>query len=264
MTSYRFVVLGARGSIPVSGDAFARYGGNTTCQAIIADNEIVAFLDAGTGLPSFGSIGVPLAPVVDVFVTHYHWDHIQGLSMFDELWRGSCGVHVWGPDDPRAAFDRAIAPPLFPVSIAEAAAISFKSLDEPVAVGELIVTPFPVHHPQGACGFRIDGPNQSIGIVTDHESGKGLDDSIAEVISGVDVLFHDAQYLPSETDIHDGWGHSTYEDAVAMAKRVGAGKLILTSHDPRRTDDKVDEIVDIVRGMFDPADASRPGLEITL
>ncbi len=248
----------------MSGDAYARYGGNTTCQAIVVDDEIVAFLDAGTGLPSYGRIGVRLAPVVDVFVTHYHWDHIQGLSMFDELWKGTCGVHVWGPNDPRDAFDRAIAPPLFPVSIAEAATIDFNPLDGDVTVHGLTVRPFPVHHPQGASGFRIDGPTQSIGIVTDHESGKGLDDSIAETLQDVDVLFHDAQYLPSETETHDGWGHSTYLDAVAMAERVGAGTLVLTSHDPRRTDDHVDEIVAIVRGMFPSVEASRPGLEIAL
>jgi ribonuclease BN (tRNA processing enzyme) len=113
-------------------------------------------------------------------------------------------------------------------------------------------------------GYRIDGPTGSVAIVTDHESIPECDDVIADAIQGVDVLFHDAQYLPSEAEEHIGWGHSTWENAVAMAKRTGAKKLVLTSHDPRRTDDDIHAMVAAARVEFENTIAAGPGLELPL
>jgi ribonuclease BN (tRNA processing enzyme) len=248
----------------VSGPDFVRFGGNTTCFAVVVDGLTVAFIDAGTGLAAYHSYGLSLAPSVSIFLTHYHWDHIQGLSMLEELWSGTCDVRVWGPDEPAAVLERAIAPPLFPVSISDAESISFNPMPASVVVAGVSFTSIPVHHPQGALGYRIDGPHRSIGIITDHESGSDLDDEIARRIAGVDVLIHDAQYEPSERTAHVGWGHSTYEDAVALASRVGASELVLTSHDPSRTDGDIDEMVRHVRTVFEASSASVQGLQVEL
>jgi ribonuclease BN (tRNA processing enzyme) len=258
------LVLGARGSIPVSGPDFVRYGGNTSSFAIIVDDLAVAFVDAGTGLASYRSYGVRLAPRVSIFITHYHWDHIQGLSMLDELWRGACDITVHGPGDPSVTLPEAIRPPYFPVSISDATAISCSAMDGPVDVAGLTFSSFPLHHPQGAMGYRIDGPRRSIAFVADHEAGTEIDDEIRTAVEGVDVLIHDAQYLPSEQDLHVGWGHSTYEDAIRMAREIGATELILTSHDPRRTDREIDITMSHVRDEFEAALAAGQGLEVIL
>ncbi|MGI9665888.1 MAG: MBL fold metallo-hydrolase [Acidimicrobiia bacterium] len=263
MNDAHITVLGGRGSIPVSGPDFVRYGGNTSCFAIVVGGKAVAFIDAGTGLAAYRSYGIELAPQVAIFLTHYHWDHIQGLSMLDELWRGACDVCVWGPADPREVLVRAIAPPVFPVSIDEAA-VRFASVSDPVEVEGFTVTAFPINHPQGAVGYKVQGPNRSIAIVTDHESGTAIDDGIREAIAGVDVLVHDAQYLPSEVESHAGWGHSTYEDAIAMARSVGVSELILTSHDPARSDRTIDSMMSHVRTEFEASLGAGQGLEVSL
>jgi ribonuclease BN (tRNA processing enzyme) len=264
MSNAHITVLGARGSIPVSGSRFARYGGSTTCFALVVDRVTVAFVDAGTGLVDAGLLGLDLAPSVGVFLTHYHWDHTQGLSMMDEMWSGACDICVWGPDEPQAILERAISPPLFPVSIADVPSIRFVHMDEPVEIDGLTITSFAVHHPQGALGYRIDGPNRSVAIVTDHEAGTTLDTGILAAISGCDVLIHDAQYLPAEADIHIGWGHSTYLDAVRAAKGADVRELVLTSHNPDRSDTAIDEMVGSSRALSVNTEAARPGMEIPL
>lgn len=264
MAESHLLVLGARGSIPVSGPDFVRYGGNTTSIAVIVDDLAVAFIDAGTGLSSYRSYGVNLAPSVAIFISHYHWDHIQGLSMLDQLWKGACNIQVYGPGSPRDALTKAIRPPYFPVAIEDAQAIACTAMSGTVEVAGIRFTSFPLHHPQGAIGYRIDGQRRSVAIVADHESGTPVDDDIRAAIVGVDVLVHDAQYLPEEAADHTGWGHSTYDDAIAMAKDVGATELILTSHDPQRTDRAIDSTMSHVRDRFEAAFAAGQGLEVTL
>jgi ribonuclease BN (tRNA processing enzyme) len=264
MSEAHITVLGARGSIPVSGSRFADYGGSTTCFALAIGRVTVAFVDAGTGLIDASLLGLELAPSVGVFLTHYHWDHTQGLSMMDEMWTGACDIRVWGPDDPQAILERAISPPLFPVSIAEVPSVRFMHMDAPVEIEGLTVTPFDVNHPQGALGYRIDGPDRSVAIVTDHEAGTSADPKILNAISGCDVLIHDAQYLPVELDAHVGWGHSTYVDAASAALASGVRELILTSHSPNRSDAAIDEMVESTRELFPNTEAARPGMEILL
>jgi ribonuclease BN (tRNA processing enzyme) len=264
MHDARIVILGGRGSIPVSGLDYVRYGGSTTSFAIVVGGQAVGFIDAGTGMHALGNHGIRLAPAFDVFLTHYHLDHIQGLSMLDELWRRTCDVTVWGPGDPGVVLEKAISPPLFPVSIADDASIRFATVVSEVGIDGCRVGSFGVHHPQGAVGYRIEGPNRTVAVVTDHEAGSPLDDSVATAIEGVDVLIHDAQYLPDEVEGHQGWGHSTYLDAVALARSVGAGELLLTSHDPSRTDDEVDAVVEAARAMFPATSAVYEGMEVPL
>ncbi|MGI9529202.1 MAG: MBL fold metallo-hydrolase [Acidimicrobiia bacterium] len=264
MTSTHLTVLGARGSIPVSGPEFVRYGGNTSSFAVSVGGVAVAFVDAGTGLAAYRSFVNALAPSISLFLTHYHWDHIQGLSMLDEMWRGGCDVRIYGPDDPGEVLSAAIAPPLFPVAIGDAASVAFHSMPAEVTVGGVRFISFPLHHPQGSIGYRIDGPTRSIAIVTDHESGSPIDDAVADAIAGVDVLVHDAQYIPAESADHHGWGHSTCKDALDLAKRIGATDLVLTSHDPGRTDEGIDEILLDIQDEFPGTRAADQGLRIDL
>lgn len=264
MDNARIVILGGRGSIPVSGPSYVRYGGNTTSFAIVAGHKAVAFIDAGTGLAAHRNLELELSPAVDIFLSHYHWDHIQGLTMLDELWKGACDVRVWGQGDSRSILTRAISPPLFPVSIAEDAALQFEHMGDPVVLEGIRISAFAVNHPQGAIGFRIEGPHRSVGIVTDHESGSPVDAEIRDALAGVDVLIHDSQYLPEEMETHTGWGHSTFEDAIRLAEAVGASELLLTSLDPSRTDDAVDAMLVRARRIRPATDAIHQGLEVPL
>lgn len=260
----RLVVLGSRGSIPVSGSDFETYGGNTTSFALARDDRVVGFVDAGTGLASYRRFGLAPAGSIDVFLTHYHLDHIQGISMLDLVWAGETDITIYGPGDPRDALTSIIRPPWFPGVLADAPRVRYETVRSVIGIEGLTITTFEVEHPQGAVGYRIDGPASSVGIVTDHESGSDKDAAIVEAVRGVDVLIHDSQYLPDEIDRYDGWGHSTWEDAVAVAAEVGAGQLVLTSLDPRRTDVGVDALVHAARRRFPATEAAYPGLSVPL
>ena len=260
----RLVVLGSRGSIPVAGADFVVYGGGTTSFALVVADRVVGFVDAGTGLVPWREFGLSAAPSIDVFLTHYHWDHIQGLSMLDLVWSGDHEITIHGPEDPQATLTSVITPPWFPVSLADAPSVRFEPIGGPVELPELAITPFEVEHPQGAVGYRIDGPSSSVAIVTDHEAGSMLDGTIVDAIRGVEVLIHDGQYQPEESETHRGWGHSTWEDAVAAARSSGASRLILTSLDPHRTDEAVDALVHSARRRFHATEAAYPGLSVSL
>ncbi len=264
MSNTMIIVLGARGSIPVSGSEYSRYGGSTTCFALIVADTVVAFIDGGTGLVSALGRRLRLAPSLDVFLTHYHWDHIQGLSMMDEMWAGACDIRVWGRGDPSSTLGHAISPPLFPVSIENRPNIRFEEADGPVERSGVLITPFGVHHPQGACGYRIDGPDRSVVIATDHEAGTDVDTDVTKATLGADVLIHDAQYLPDELAAHEGWGHSSYEQAIVAAERAGVSELILTSHGPHRSDSAIDDMVLAAKDTFANTGAAYPGMEIPL
>jgi len=263
-SNVRLVVLGSRGSIPVSGPDFVVYGGGTTAFALVVDDRVVGFIDAGTGVVPWRDFGLSVAPSVDVFLTHYHWDHIQGLSMLDLVWSDEHEVTIHGPEDPHLALTSVIAPPWFPISLADAPDIRFETIVGPIELSGLRITPFSVEHPQGAIGYRIDGPSSSVAIVTDHEAGSVMDEAVIDAIRGVEVLIHDGQYQPDEAETHRGWGHSTWEDAIAAALSSGANRLILTSLDPRRTDDEVDTLVHTARRRFHATEAAYPGLSVSL
>lgn len=260
----RIVVLGTRGSTPVSGAEFVRYGGNTSSFAISIGSRVVGFIDAGTGLLAYPSCDLELAPSIDVFLTHYHWDHIQGLSMLEALWSGDAEIVIHGPGGPERALTAVITPPWFPVSLAEAPGVRFETIGRPVEIQGLAITPFEIEHPQGAVGYRVDGPRASVAVVTDHEAGTQRDVSITRAIRGVDVLIHDAQYTPDEMPIRRGWGHSTWEGAVDAAEAAGIERLLLTSLDPRTTDDDAESILALARRRFRNTDIAAPGVVVPL
>ena len=260
----RFVINGARGSIPVSGPEYDRHGGDTTCFSLVDGDETPALFDAGTGLRSALAALEPGSRVT-IFVTHYHWDHIQGLSMIEQLWSRTASFHIVGPGDPRRALEGAIRPPWFPVALSEAGThVTYEAADGSYDLGGVKVQPIPLHHPQGSLGFRIDGTTASVVIATDHEGGTDADEALIAAGKGADLLLHDAQYSPEELAAKAGWGHSSWEEAVTAAERMEAAKLLLTSHDPSRDDDAIDALVAAARRRFEPVEAAREGMSIEL
>lgn len=245
--------------MPVGTAEFIRYGGDTTCYSVHHDDgELIAVVDAGTGLrllyPRLDRAGTTIPFVI----THYHWDHIQGLSMCAPMWRGDVSLRIIGPNDPRSAIGTAIAPPWFPVPIVDMD-VEFVTPDGQFTLSGVTVTPFPLHHPQGGLGYRFDWNGESIVVATDHESGTEADAALCEVSQGADLLVHDAQYLPEEIESKRGWGHSTWEEATKMAAASGVGRLLFASHDPSRTDDQVDHLLRLASQSFGGTSAASPG-----
>ena len=254
----------------VSGEEYHRYGGNTSCfQVTVGDHQVI--FDCGTGLRSVQHDLGPENNHFVVFLTHYHWDHLQGIPVFAPLYLPTNAFTFYGPEhDERSVRDligAVIRPPWFPAAFDESPAdIECRPVPNEIDIGPLRIRSIRLTHPDPVVGYRIDGPTQSVVLATDHESGvHDVDAALVELADGADVLIHDGQYTPRDyIDNRIGWGHSTWEHATKAALAAGVGRLYITSHDPDHTDDDVEAIERDARAVFPEARAIREGMRIAL
>jgi phosphoribosyl 1,2-cyclic phosphodiesterase len=279
---------GVRGSIPSPGPETALVGGNTSCVEIVAGGSRV-ILDAGTGLRRLGDELVrQLAETrgearvesrleTTVLLSHVHWDHIQGLPFFAPLYvPGSTVRVVAGAAAGGVRVEEALAgqmrKPWFPVELSDVAArLTFDDVREGAKfrAGELQATLAKGNHPDAVYAYRLEHEGRSVVYATDTEHYACVDPRLARLAQGADVLIYDAQYLPEEYAGRKGpsrlgWGHSTWEAAVALARAAGVSKLVLFHHDPSRTDEGVAAIEALARADFGDVCAAREGLELDL
>jgi len=265
---------GVRGSTPAPGKDTLVYGGNTPCVEIrTASNQILVF-DAGSGICGLGHqlkaefAGRELS--LNLFLTHFHWDHIQGIPYFQPLFSTSTqlNVHSWtSVEETRQVLEGQMQAPNFPLSLAEAGArVSFAQMkSERVKFDDVSVESFPLNHPQGAYGYRLEADGRSIVYATDLEHGdQQLDRILRDHAAGADVLIYDAQYNDEEYASHRGWGHSTWLEATRVARDAGVGKLFLFHFDPAHADTRVAESERLAAVEFEESCAAREGSVILL
>lgn len=252
---------GTRGSIPSPGPHTLGFGGNTTCVEILLQSGRRFVIDAGTGIRALGKhLNTAVATVrLHLLLTHNHWDHLLGLPFFDPIYRDDSEILIDGwPLAFQAMtriFDDHMGDGFFPVAFDQLKArISFinRLAREPLILDEVQIDAIPLNHPQGCLGFRFREGNQTLVFFTDNELGQEGGrrfDEFVRFAKGCDLLVHDAQYLPEEIDAHRGWGHSTYEEAVHLAVAAGVKQLVLTHHDPGRSDAEVRRIVQRARKL---------------
>ncbi len=271
---------GVRGSTPTVDPATWRYGGNTPCLELIAPDGTQFILDCGTGLRMLGSRWAApnggKAPETQILVTHYHWDHIQGIPFFSPLYVENNEFHFYsfrskylGRDSLKQVFEAQMALPYFPVDMsAMNAKRKFREVDggDTFKVGENKITARWLNHPQGCLGFRIETPAGTVAYATDNEPGDAkLDESLRELAAGADIFINDAQFTPEQLETtRKGWGHSTWQEGVKVARHAAAKTLVLFHHDPDSTDRMVDSILRQAREEFDSVFAASEGMVITL
>lgn len=270
---------GVRGSTPTVDPATWRYGGNTPCLELSAPDGTQFIVDCGTGLRMLGSRwSAPNAGSADthIFVTHYHWDHIQGIPFFAPLYLEQNEFQFYsfrskflGRDSLKQVFEAQMALPYFPVDLsAMNARRKFREVDggDSFKIGENKVTARWLNHPQGCLGFRIETPGGTVVYATDNEPGDPkLDESLRELAAGADIFINDAQFTPEQlVTTRKGWGHSSWHEGVKVAREAGAKTLVLFHHDPDSTDRTVDTILRQARDEFDSVFAASEGMVITL
>jgi phosphoribosyl 1,2-cyclic phosphodiesterase len=265
---------GVRGSTPTVDRNTLRYGGNTPCLDLAAPDGTRFILDCGTGLRMLSKQWAAVAGQIDahIFVTHYHWDHIQGLPFFSPLYAPQNNFHFYsfrsdflGRQSLKRVFEAQMALPYFPVDLsAMSAARAFSELEggDQVAIGDTRVTACWLNHPQGCLGFRFDTPAGSIVYATDYEAGRReFDATLRELCQGADVLIADAQFTPAQlAGDRKGWGHSSWRDSVRLAEAAGIRQLVLFHHDPDSSDKNVDEILRQAQGEFEHVCAAAEGM----
>ncbi len=254
----QLLICGSRGSVPVSGREFVRYGGNTSCIAISRGGGVPSLvLDAGTGIRRLSREldGGPFLGTI--LLSHLHWDHTQGLAFFGAAEHPDSEVTVAMPaqGDPEELLGRALGPPFFPLRPAELRGRwRFVALEPGNhTIDGFSVTAQEIPHPGGRTfGYRVSDGDATLAYLSDHSPttfGPGPDglgeyhSSAMQLASGVDLLVHDSQHLAAELPAKEFLGHSAVEYAIGLAEKAGARRLVLFHHDPERTDEQVDDIV---------------------
>lgn len=251
---------GVRGSTPCSCPTVQRYGGNTSCVSIEAAGHDPIVLDLGTGLRPWGCSMPPGDPLtVHAFVTHLHWDHVQGMPFFTPLQSPETNLHIYGPgegDDTLAErFGRFMCPPFFPIEVQHLPAeIDFHDVhDDDLEFDGTSVMSRPVPHCGRTNGYRVTRNGVSVAYIPDHQEPIGnptyVDPAVLELCAGADVLIHDAQLWADELAVKSTWGHCTPDYALEVAAQAGVHTLVLFHHDPSHTDEDLDEMTERIDAL---------------
>lgn len=237
---------GTRGSIPTPGRRTEKYGGNTTCVEVVSGGSRI-ILDGGTGIRELGlSMEGEQGGESAVLFSHVHWDHIQGLPFFVPFFRKGFVFRVFAPSIIRTRINSILVDQMqeevFPVKFEDLSAeIRFEPLpEEGVDFGPFHIAAFPTAHPGGSFGYRIRAEDRLVVYASDNELHKEKDPELfarmVEEVRDADLLIADAQYTEEEYEHKRGWGHTTYQQALALGLEAGVGRLALTHHDPMRDD----------------------------
>ncbi len=258
---------GVRGSIPTPGSKTRRYGGNTACVEVRSEKALLVF-DAGTGIRELGVELMrnppPQGISVHLFLSHPHWDHIQGFPFFGPAYVQNTTITVYCPEgDPKnyQLLSGQMSNAYFPVRFAELKAkITQESFTgDAVEAGDFVVRHFNQRHPGGSVGFRIEHEGASVVYATDSEIDlqladqklpfqqpqklRGVPKDLVTAMRDANLLVADAQYTDPEYATRMGWGHPRASTVVDLAAHAQVGQLALTHHDPMHSDRDTDEKV---------------------
>ena len=267
-------IWGCRGSLAAPGPETVRYGGNTSCLEIrLADDRLIV-IDAGTGIRGLGvALGGDRPDRMDIFLTHLHMDHIEGLGFFTPIWDPSCEIHIWGPPSPLRSLEERLAtyfsPPFFPVHIKDIPArlVFHDAPRTPWELGTAKAMAEPVSHPGPTLGYRLEEGGKVLSYISDHEPALGVDLSAVSsdwvsgfsLAYGADVLLHDAQYTEEEYPGRVGWGHSSIADMVTFGLITKVERLLMFHHDPLHTDAQLEAMLLRAKELWG---GDRNGLEL--
>lgn len=281
---FTFTFWGTRGSIPSPGPSTVRYGGNTPCVEVRAPDGSLVILDAGTGIRGLGdelarrSDGSPVTG--DIYLSHAHWDHIQGLPFFAPLYAPGNRFRIWtgapAADEIEQAVRAQMSAGVFPVRFDDVqATMEFRTLNGSRSAAAYTIDTLPVLHPGGALGFRLRAPgdpsprlvyipDNELAAPSSYDTPSDWRERLVSFARDAAILVHDATFTAAEYESHRGWGHSRYDDALSLALEARVGRLILFHHSPDRTDDELDAEVARLRSTNPPFEiiAAREGMVV--
>ncbi|NJK28053.1 MAG: MBL fold metallo-hydrolase [Coleofasciculaceae cyanobacterium SM2_3_26] len=268
---------GVRGSIPCPGSETVRYGGNTPCVEMRAGATRIIF-DGGTGLRVLGLSLLSQMPVeAYMFFTHTHWDHIQGFPFFVPAFIKGNRFHIYGAIAPNGdtieqRLNDQMRHPNFPIPLQIMGAdLKFYDIEigKPVTIGDITVENALLNHPGEAVGYRVNWNGRSAAYVSDTEHFPDrLDENILRLVENVDLMIYDATYTDEEyhskRSSKVGWGHSTWQEAVKVAKAAKVKQLAIFHHDPQHNDDFLDKVGEQVSQQFPNSFLAREGQSVNL
>ncbi|MBF0497382.1 MAG: response regulator [Deltaproteobacteria bacterium] len=282
---------GVRGSIPAPAKNSVQYGGNTSCVEVRLGSGSIIVFDAGTGIRDLGKNlnNQRINSRIHIFLTHQHWDHIQGFPFFKPAFKPGNKLTLYSGQgiDTQRAITGQMEQPYFPIPLRTMGArVDFRNLaEQEYSIDDFKIRAINLLHPGKTLGYRLIKENKSIAYLTDNElPTSGRDSNAGELdlatmdyyhklidfCHGVDLLIHDSQYTNEEYQTHRGWGHSTFQAALDLALDAKVKRFALYHYDPDRTDDQISEIIQTCQEIIDRRGAkleclaAAEGLEIII
>ena len=252
---------GTRGSIPSPGQHTVKYGGNTTCLELILDDGTLIIFDAGTGIRKLGNEIVQnnTNGTIHLFLTHSHWDHIQGFPFFIPAYSENVRIKIFGCPPAfnklKEILTNQMESSYFPVNFDQLKAyITFQEISQNEHfVKDAQFLFIRNNHPGAAYGFKVIENNKIIVFITDNELLPAKESTITswnefiDFCKDADLLVHDAHYLQKEMIETAGFGHSSYEHAFNLGIEANVKHLIFFHHEPDRRDDEIESILKYFR-----------------
>ena len=273
---------GSRGSIPVSGSEYLRYGGDTTCLEIRSKDGDILIVYAGTGIRKLGNkLLRENRQNYHIIFTHAHWDHILGFPFFKPIYVKGTNLDLHGcrfaQSSVKDIFSKSMTPPYFPINFGDLKAdISYHgACNGCFEISSIQVTPILLNHPNQGIGYKFVEGGKSFVFLTDnelfykHPGGPDFRDYV-EFSANSDLLIHDSEYTEEEYKMTKGWGHTVYKDALRLALDANVKQFGLFHHNQDRSDAALDEIVEDCHGIIEEKNATLQcfavyaGMEITL
>lgn len=271
-----FQLWGTRGSIPISGPEYIRHGGNTSCMSLEYGDDLIV-LDAGSGIRNLGlalAAGPPRK--VHLFITHTHWDHIQGFPFFAPSFIPGFEITIYGAKgfnkNLESLFRGQFDPDYFPIQMENMdAALNFVYLgDTPIRIGDVKISWEFTQHPGATLCYKLELPHKTIAWAPDNEIFQGymgppekipdhrelisLYQPMIDFLTDTDVLVHEAQYLPEEYPATVRYGHSSVPNACFLAKITRSKRWIVVHHDPNHGDDFLRDKLNLTRQILTSLD----------
>ena len=272
--TFRVHFWGTRGSVPVSGSQYARFGGNTSCVEMQCGNHTLIF-DAGSGFRPCGMamLGSGVSDV-DLFFTHSHYDHIIGLPFFKPMYYPNLRLTAWsghlaGKMTTDEMMHDFVRPPWFPVELevcrSRIIARDFRANDVLRPRPGIVMRTGNLNHPGGCIGYRVEFGGRVVAYITDTEHVPGeLDQNVLELIANADLVIYDCTYTDEDMAMFKGYGHSTWQQGIRLCEAAGAKRLALYHHDPSRTDQALLDIEKRAQARFKGAFAAYDGQDLVL
>lgn len=276
---FKITFWGVRGTKPTPGENTILFGGNTSCVQIeVGDRNLI--FDGGTGIAELGNSMIRQGgnKQADIFFSHLHWDHIQGLPFFQPLFNEGNDFRLYGEDKDEMKFKEVIEgqmnKPYFPITMKMMKSsyefFSIRPNEEITFDEDIVIKTFPVNHPNGCLAYRIKKGNSSIVYCTDTEAMEENKKEFLEFIREADVLIYDSHFTDEEyfgakdSQAKKNWGHSTWEEGTRISKQADVGYLILYHHKENRSDREQEEIEILAQEKFNNTVAAREGLIISV
>jgi phosphoribosyl 1,2-cyclic phosphodiesterase len=279
MTQQQFLVRfwGVRGSISCPGARTVKYGGNTSCVEMLVGGHRLIF-DGGTGLRELGLKLLKDMPLeANMFFTHSHWDHIQGFPFFGPAFAPGNRFNIYGAIAPNGStieqrLNDQMLHPNFPVPLQVMGAdLKFCDIEigETVRIDDITIENALLNHPGEAVGYRVTWQDKVTAYITDTEHFPDrLDENVVWLARNADVMIYDATYTDDEYNDPKfskvGWGHSTWQEAVKVAKAAKAKTLVIFHHDPAHDDAFMDRVAADTAAAFPQSLVAREGMELDL